>query len=208
MLVSANEIEQSTHKACVARQLGHDRAADLAAGTVWLAKRGIDGVEALVVMLDAGGFATPIDCRASGNNLHCPDVRPAMEGIAAIDWLAAGGRDAVVHCEATDHPAILLGLLGQAAASHNLAFTVEATEDGSSGIVDAAPDTSAVEAMSSGFRILLAGAPRDAHAPEPGHLDIDGGAWERLSAMAFETYVPSSDASRLKGAGAGLVDND
>ena len=208
MLVSANEIEQTSHKACVACRLGHDRAADLAAGAVWLAKRGIDGVAALAAMLDAGGLGAPIGCRVSGNSLHCANLRPAMEGIAAIDWLVAGGRDAVVHFEAADHPATMLGLLGQAAINHDVAFTVEATVGGSSGIVDAAPDTEALEAMSSGFRIRLAEAPRSTREPETGHLDIDGGAWERLSALAFETYVPSSDVSRLKGAGAGLVDND
>ncbi len=32
--------------------------------------------------------------------------------------------------------------------------------------------------------------------------------WERLGRLAWRTYVPASDESRLRGAGAGLTDND
>ena len=208
MLVSANEIEQTAHKACVGRRLGHDRAADLAAGAVWLSKRGIDGVAALTAMLDAGGLEAPVGCEVSRSDLRCARARPAIEGVAAIDWLVAEGRNAAAHFGAVDHPAVMLGLLGQAAASHGLAFTVEPAGNGSGMAVDAASGIGAAEAMSAGFRVRLAGRTEGAQAPEPGHLDIDDGAWERLSALAFETYVPSSETSRLKGAGAGLVDND
>jgi hypothetical protein len=39
-------------------------------------------------------------------------------------------------------------------------------------------------------------------------VDIGDEIWEALSAFAHRTYVPASEASRLKGAGAGLTDND
>jgi hypothetical protein len=32
--------------------------------------------------------------------------------------------------------------------------------------------------------------------------------WEALGRFAHRTYVPATEASRLKGAGAGLTDND
>ena len=46
------------------------------------------------------------------------------------------------------------------------------------------------------------------HRLLPGAVDIADEIWEALSAFAHRTYVPASEASRLKGAGAGLTDND
>jgi hypothetical protein len=43
---------------------------------------------------------------------------------------------------------------------------------------------------------------------QSGPVDIGDEIWEALSAFAHRTYVPASEASRLKGAGAGLTDND
>lgn len=42
----------------------------------------------------------------------------------------------------------------------------------------------------------------------PRRVTIDDGLWEQLQGFAARTYVPATDASRLKGAGAGLSDND
>lgn len=39
-------------------------------------------------------------------------------------------------------------------------------------------------------------------------VDIDDEIWEALGRFAHRTYVPATEASRLKGAGAGLTDND
>ena len=40
------------------------------------------------------------------------------------------------------------------------------------------------------------------------HTDTDFAVWRALEARAHLTYVPATEASRQKGAGAGLVDND
>ena len=54
---------------------------------------------------------------------------------------------------------------------------------------------------------------------EPGHLNgdrltapaegwtVDPSAWARLEAYAHRTYAPDTEASRLRGAGAGLIDD-
>ena len=41
-----------------------------------------------------------------------------------------------------------------------------------------------------------------------GAIDVPPNIYEALNALAQKTYVPATDASRLKGAGAGLTDND
>jgi len=42
----------------------------------------------------------------------------------------------------------------------------------------------------------------------PARISIDDEAYELLKTFAHKTYVPSSEASRAAGAGAGLTDND
>ena len=206
MLVSANEIGQTAVKACVAAGLPHDRAADLAAAAVWLTGQGADGVALLLAMLDAGGLAPPVECRISGDDLHCRRARPAMEGIAAVDWLVAAGGRGAVHADAFEHPSMMLGLLGQAAAARGLAFALAG--DGGEWAVGAAADAGAAGALGSAVTVTLAGAVPRAAPGRAGHREVDAGAWKGLAALAFETYVPSSAASRARGAGAGLVDND
>jgi hypothetical protein len=38
--------------------------------------------------------------------------------------------------------------------------------------------------------------------------EVDPAVWLRLDRFAVRTYVPASEVSRLKGAGAGMIDND
>ena len=47
------------------------------------------------------------------------------------------------------------------------------------------------------------------HGPSALHaVDMNEEIWEALGRFAHRTYVPATEASRLKGAGAGLTDND
>ena len=59
--------------------------------------------------------------------------------------------------------------------------------------------------QTSGTDVAAAGI---THSSQSGPVDIDDEIWEGLSALAHRTYVPATEASRLKGAGAGLTDND
>ena len=39
-------------------------------------------------------------------------------------------------------------------------------------------------------------------------IDVDGDAWATINAYANRTLVPDSEASRMSGAGAGMLDDD
>ena len=41
-----------------------------------------------------------------------------------------------------------------------------------------------------------------------GRCTVGANDWQARSALAFKNYVPATEASRMNGAGAGLVDND
>lgn len=55
---------------------------------------------------------------------------------------------------------------------------------------------------------IKAGVPAQIAKALPRRKIIDDGLWSLLQGHAARTYVPATDASRLKGAGAGLSDND
>ncbi len=44
--------------------------------------------------------------------------------------------------------------------------------------------------------------------PQIGPVDLVSEDWDQLEQLAARTYVPSTEASRQAGAGAGLIDND
>ncbi len=55
---------------------------------------------------------------------------------------------------------------------------------------------------------VTAGAPAQIAKPIPRRKMVDDGLWDQLQTFAARTYVPATAASREKGAGAGLTDND
>ncbi|WP_050932117.1 hypothetical protein [Aestuariivita boseongensis] len=73
------------------------------------------------------------------------------------------------------------------------------------------PDTTPLAqalAAARGWR-LEDGRKSDTDPPQPaGPLEITDTLWVALDAYAARTYVPESEASRAKGAGAGAIDND
>jgi len=110
------------------------------------------------------------------------------------------------------HPILLIGLAGVAARSASCRFTVELGTGGSA-VVDA------IDAEISGecpdrCDLGLSAAPIEASEvtavgrPYLGAVAVADDLWQRASSHAAKTYVPATEASRLKGAGAGLTDND
>ena len=80
--------------------------------------------------------------------------------------------------------------------------------------IEASVECKAVSASVAATVQITTGQPLDIGAAgitfssQSGPVDIGDEIWEGLSALAHRTYVPASEASRLKGAGAGLTDND
>jgi hypothetical protein len=140
-------------------------------------------------------------------------ARAAVDGPAALDLLLAGGDDFVVTLQGTDEPALVVGLAGVAAeaggvgievAAGELAVTVGdgATCDVGTWIGDGARTVS--------LRVVgdvAAGAAADLATRYDPAACGDGG-WDALAVLTHRTYVPASEHSRAKGAGAGLIDND
>ena len=150
----------------------------------------LPGAEGLLALLEAtDGFA-------SGRE-QCPIlVGSHIADLAGIDGVA---EHASMH-----QPLLLVPFLQRLPGRYTLAcgqcrMTVDQALVDISGVLpDIAPVT-----------ITIAGQ-RDVHPAQRGtaDVDIDDEIWEALGVFAHRTYVPATDASRLKGAGAGLNDND
>lgn len=178
-----------------------------------------------VVRLQAGGLpgaAAAVELLRATDGLDLETLMPAITG----NSLAAGSADApalcpvLVGCYLADlhhrldglavrnvhSPLLLLPFVCRAATAVQVSW-----DDGCAGFVDgrffgegALHGTRAAEVnISTGQDGKPAG-----QAPQTGGVDIACDLWEALNEFASRTYVPATEASRLKGAGAGLTDND
>lgn len=214
MMVSANEIHHTIRKSCLAIGLDHDRATDIGAAVVWLARRGQDGCGAADAMLATTDTAPPLHINATKDWLVLSSPRSAVEGIAAIDWLIASPARCCVTISGACDGMLLLGLLGCAAGHYDRAFQISVDGTDRQGVITFAGCTDwAIIADHPQQTLTLVSllSPFDGNLNELDRHDslaIADDVWGRLSALAYQTYVPSSEQSRLSGAGAGLVDND
>ncbi len=160
--------------------------------TARLEAMGLRGAGALLSLLEATDGETGLAGRC-----------PVLEGAHLCDL---GGRGLPVSFEAMHQPLLLAPFLLQAGAGASISWPgcdVDVQADGLTVRGGNNCPASPVE-----VRIEAGAANAPAVRPKPGAVDIAGEIWEALGRFAHRTYVPATEASRLKGAGAGLTDND
>jgi hypothetical protein len=191
MSYSLNEVEAMARKAT--RGAGHEWgvAEDAAKAVRWLCAQGIDGVAALsaVLMSEERGAACPL-----------------LVGLELADR-AARLREVPFKGAHLAHPVLLLPFAAMAA--RQVGRTVWIDCDGADAVTDGhflavtgefPPYATRVNILVEG--VLTAPLPRQTRArPNPE-------AWAALGHLAHKTYAPATEESRLRGAGAGLSDND
>ena len=208
MLVSANEILQTCRKAALASGLSHDRAIDIGQSIVWLEQQGQKGCQALKKMLAEADTNLPLNIKSETTKLTITQHRPAMEGIAATDWLIANPQKSI-HIKKLTHGLILAGILGTTAKHSNQTF--QAKSQNKTTTITATNNTN-WQLWTEPKEIEITQTKQNPKKPLPqkplNPLNIDPKIWQKLLAQAQKTYVPSSEKSRKSGAGAGLTDND
>ena len=213
---SANEVLQIARKACIGSGLAVDRAEDLAEAAALLQCSGHDGLAQLLVLLEGREAASAhlpatvqIDSVGrSTDQLRVRHLRPHIEGVAVIDWLLANPQTGTVFIEKTDDKMLLLGLLVCAIQRFGGVFILQASHKAetitirdASQLNDGMPETEVWTLSYESGQVASS-------AVLYHHTDTDLSIWEALEARANLTYVPATETSRQKGAGAGLVDND
>ncbi len=186
MRPSLGEIEATVRKAARGAGLPWGLAEEAGKALRWLAAHGIDGRPAFADLLDrhAAGLVSVRIAEADGrwSGADGP-LCPVALGAALMDHALLPAP--AIAAGPVLHPELLTPFVVRAA------FEV---------------------AAEGGMVVCHRGAVADAAALWTrlgGALDAGGGeAWARLEAYAARTYVPASDQSRRRGAGAGVVDDD
>ena len=192
MIVSLNEVEVMATKAAngAGRPWGLAQEAGMAAAA--LEAMGLPGARFLLSLLEATDGEVALRGRC-----------PVLEGAHLSDL---GGREVPVSFEAMHQPMLLAPFVMQAGVAAAISWPgceVDVQADGLTVRGEAVSPASPVN-----VRIEASAGSVPSIRPKPGAVDIAGEIWEALGRFAHRTYVPATEASRLKGAGAGLTDND
>lgn len=189
ILLSYNEVQSLVRKAAGSAGLPHGMAEDIGRAAVWLSARGVDAVGIAVAALG--------DDAQGGQAL--------LFGQAAIDALCCGETERI-SLQGRKESAVLIGLAGAAAMETGLNIGLE-RENGDvvplAGVSDASglmTDMTALRRLPDAYASVCPGTPRPAATA--------AAAYAAALALAARTYVPASDFSRTRGAGAGTTDND
>lgn len=214
MSFALNEVDAMARKAARGAGFSWGMAEETGRAARWLCAQGIDGVQALAALLgraDGAALVTMEPAAGPGHALRTQAgaICPLMAGAALADsaeiWAADG-----LQIGAVLSPALLLPFAAIAAAQ--LGTPISVTWDG-------------VAARTDGTRLSLTGSD-DLLAPQTAQATVRSGGklaepltrrsraapadadWATLNCLAGRTHAPATEDSRLKGAGAGLSDND
>lgn len=211
MIYSANEISSLFRKAGIGAGLPVGVAEDISRAGLWLLERGLSGDEAILKGIQGLNMYDPsIDINAQ--TVRVDRVCAALHGPSLFDLAATKVDVFQARLLQVDCSLLLVGLAGIAVEDYGLETEIKFAED------------LIVEVTSSGSitnGALISGQVSNIHITCR-HSEAQGSAeTERLSSfelneegvkkllkLAAKTYVPATEASREKGAGAGLTDND
>lgn len=198
MSYALNEIEATAKKATRGAGYSWGMAEEAAKATRWLCAQGLDGSKALAEVLRAA------DQTKAGAG--CPLMAGAALCDRADSWAGTGVRLGKVIV-----PAMLLPFAALAARHLGSVVTVEwhgvlASTDGQALCLGIAQEALLMQ-TAAGVTVRVGGQINHAlpHHSRATPTDADRGT---LNRFAHRIYAPASEESRLKGAGAGLSDND
>lgn len=210
---SANETQSIVRKAAIGMGYDVGVAEDLGKAAVWLCVRNFDGAQTVLRSIADGPSQT--FTRDSARDSECEylvfkGLQIATGGPGIVDIAASGELPVKIELQGVKFPLLLLGLAGICAGSYGIDITI-AAEDGSAAI---STDGTAIRGIvpPDGVDLTLTCQLGDAGAARAAYpittFTCDDETWNSLSKLAAKTYVPASEVSREKGAGAGLTDND
>ena len=214
MTYALTEVETAVRKAARGAGYHWGMADDAARATRWLCAAGLDGVGAVAALLsrvdgqDRAGLAPATlggDWRGLSGAL-CPIAAGTALSDSAPFWADDGKRMADVIL-----PLLLLPFAASAARRLVTPVCVEwdrmraVTNGHSTGLVS--DDRAMTMATAGELRVHISGA-EEPPLPTKARAAPSQADWALLNRFARRTYAPETEESRLKGAGAGLSDND
>lgn len=205
---SLNEIEATAKRAARGAGYSWGLAEEASKATRWLARQGQDGVAALAVLL-AKGLAQTADHRPCATDEIWQsdlDLCPLATG-AFLSDSAQSLRSGPVAMQRVAVPLFILPFAANAALELKRCLTVEI--DGHVSVTDGdnllCPDV--LPELAERITVHMSEA-APSWRPRDARMCSDPDSWGRLAVFAHCTYAPATEESRLRGAGAGLSDND
>ncbi|MCG7629280.1 DUF3726 domain-containing protein [Epibacterium sp. MM17-32] len=213
---SLNEIEAMSKRAARGAGLSWGLAEEAAKGTRWLSAFGFPGTDLLADLLEMNDRIPPIDVSPVSLRApvwHAPARRmsPLIAGASLSDCAMRLMERGTIAMENICFPLLSVPFMGGAAQrlGHPVATEwagARLATDGRQLCVQG--DTTVLRARMADQMVFTAPARMTGRREPVLRADVSVESWQRLSTFAHRTFAPATDDSRLRGAGAGLSDND
>ena len=210
MIFSLNEIIDGLKKAAVGTGLPVGLAEDAAQAGAWLIGQGHDGVSAVLMAIEEGfnGPATRIE---AGHTQIILEGRVALCGPSCVELIAGVASVNEVCLFNVDSPFLLIGQAGIGFQNFDIELTLRFS-DGAMASISKRGLTLCGSLPQRGTDVLVTRYQSNQTTGtaniRTNDIEIEPETWHAIAALAAKTYVPSSEISRAKGAGAGQIDNN
>lgn len=214
MTHSLNEIEAMSKRAARGSGLSWGLAEEAAKGTRWLASFGLPGPRLLADLLELNDRRDARDLApmALEGTWKSPAGRmsPIFAGASVSDCAARLLAQGQIQLQDVSFPLLLMPFLGGAALrlQQPVAMAwddVQLVTDGYQLCMQGDDDLGAELAA-----LVTVSAPSRMTGPKEPVMraQVSAESWARLNSFAQRTFAPATEESRLRGAGAGVSDND
>lgn len=212
MIVSLGEIDSTALLAARGAGYSWGLAEEAGKSTRWLAARRMPWLPSLLAMLAVSPGET--EFVIAGETIR-PKRAPNMSPLSVGAYIADARQPLPVTLHNVRHPIWLLPFAAVLASEMRSPVAI-GWLDAKAGLTERAvyqlgnPASLRAEAAS---QVRIEPLPTEPSEPpsfvrQSGGSQVDPDAWRALEELAGRTYVPATDASRLRGAGAGILDTD
>lgn len=213
---SLNEIEAMSKRAARGAGLSWGLAEEAAKGTRWLSAFGFPGTDMLGDLLKLNDRIPPIDVSPVSLRAevwHAPSRRmsPLIAGASLSDCAVRLLERGKITMENVSVPLLAVPFMGGAAL--RLGVPVCAEWDGVRLATDGKQlcvqgEAEALQTAHTDQLVFTAPAEMTGRREPVMRADVNEDSWALLGEFAHRTFAPATEESRLRGAGAGLSDND
>lgn len=213
---SLNEIEAMGKRAARGAGLSWGLAEEAAKGTRWLSAFGFPGSEMLAELLTLNDHipsidVSPVSLRAEVWHAPARRMSPLIAGASLSDCARRLLDRGTITMENVSLPLLAVPFTGWAAL--RLGVPVAAEWDGARIATDGKQicvrgDAEAFRANHANRLVFSAPAEMTGRREPVLRATPSDESWDKLGAFAHRTFAPATEESRLRGAGAGLNDND
>ncbi len=204
---SINETEAATRKAAVGAGLPFGTAAELGKACAWLAGFNVDVLTEFLHALDAAATPDHLTApEAQEGVIAFGHVNVAQHGCNLLDYFLSAPPTAAAQVAGVDSPNLLIGLAGHRAGVGGAAIALAFSNGFTAQVAKGTLRTNG-KRPTAGVGVRLTRANRGdfdaASVASSETCTISAPNWTGVQRLAARTYVPESEESRRKGAGAG-----